>query len=160
LRIKNFPSPLTYITATISEDASQTQDVSGVDIYSCSITLKDEKGEVLKSGGNPVNANTIQLQSSPGEFLASKSGTYFVLVKVIDYAGNQRIYIRIFYLRIDPFKDVDKASLDYGGKNIYDISSSIDVDDPTSFVKGKLDCVYLKVNLQSGTELDEFTSFF
>ena len=151
-------SPLTRITATISEDTSQTQDVSGVDIYSCSITLKDEKGVVLQSGGSPINANTIQLQSSSGEFLAGKSGTYFISVKVIDYAGNQSTYTHSFSLRIDPFKDVAKASLDYGGKSIYDISSSTNVDNPTSFVKGKLDCVYLKVNLQNGTDLDESAS--
>ena len=151
-------SPLTSITAVISEDTTQATQVAGVDIKSCLITLKDGAQNVIVSGGQAVDASTLRLEAEPGGYLATSSGSYFIEVKSVDYAGNARVETSKFYLKVDPVNSVAKASLDYGGKTVYDMSGSTEATSPSCFANSRINTVYVKLNLNEGIHLNSSAS--
>lgn len=147
--------PLTSITCIISEDTSVTSQVAGVDIRNCQITLKDENGQVLASGGDPVNASTLRLTSEEGGYLALTSGIYSIVVKSVDFAGNTRLQITKFYLEIDPVETVQIASLHHQGEIVYDLVSSTQPASPSVFASSPVDTIYLKVKLSESINLND-----
>ena len=153
--LSTITEPLTHITAVISEDTSQTQEIAGVDILNCLITLKNENGQVIASGGSPLDGSTIILQSDEGEALTLTSGTYFVEVKCVDFAGNFRIRTTKFYLQIDPIQTVGQAHLEYQGQAVYDLTTSTQPASPSVFASSAIDTIYVRVNLNENVTCDE-----
>ncbi|MCD6575231.1 hypothetical protein J7K97_06100, partial [Candidatus Aerophobetes bacterium] len=157
--LSTLTSPLSCITAVISENTTQVTQVAGVDIENSLITLMDENKNVIASGGEPLDANTLKLEAAPGEYLAATSGFYFIQIKSVDWAGNVNIQTTGFSLQIDPVSGVVKASLDAGGQSVYDITQSTQPASCSCFANGKIDTIYVKVNLNQGVYLNRSSSF-
>jgi len=87
--------------------------------------------------------------------------TYYYVVRAQDAAGNIETNtneVSSTASVVGPSASVSQIYIEYGGEVLYDLSSSTDSDNPTVFAKGKIDEIYLRLNLTSGFELSETSS--
>ncbi len=87
--------------------------------------------------------------------------TYYYVLRAQDAAGNIETNTNEVYATASvagPSATVSQIYIEYGGEVFYDLASSTDSGNPTVFAKGKIDEIYLRLDLHSGFELNEASS--
>jgi hypothetical protein len=87
--------------------------------------------------------------------------TYYYVLRAQDAAGNIETNTNEVSATASvagPSATVSQIYIEYGGEVLYDLASSTDSENPTVFARGKIDEIYLRLDLHSGFELNEASS--
>ncbi len=88
----------------------------------------------------------------------SDGATYYYVVRAQDVAGNIETNTNEVWATANlagPSVNVSDVYLKYEEETLYDLASSTDPGAPTVFAKGKIDKIYLRLNLVGGFELNQ-----
>jgi len=149
------PSPSNLQAAPISDDgieltwtaSSLETDVSQYNIY-----------RATSSGGQNYSSPTYTVSvgiTSYTDSGATPGQTYYYVVRAQDAAGNTDTNTNEVWATAGFASTLSDIYIKYQGTILYDLTSSTNRNNPTVFAKGKIDEIYLKVNLLAGVPLDE-----
>ena len=152
------PSPSGLTAAPISGDgvqltwtaSSPETDVSQYNIY-----------RATSSGGQNYSSPTYMVSvgiSSYKDSAATQGQTYYYVVRAQDAAGNTDSNTNEASATAGFAFTVDQVYTRYQDSLLCDLASSTDRQNPTAFTKGKIDEIYLKVNLLGPASLNESSS--
>ncbi len=128
-------------------------DVSQYNIY-----------RAITSGGQDPNSPLASVSAGTTTYSDTSTTdgvTYYYVVRAQDAAGNIETNTNEVYATASvagPSATVSQIYIKYGGEVLYDLASSTDSGNPTVFAKGKIDEIYLRLDLHSGFELNEVSS--
>ncbi len=118
----------------------------------------------ITSGGQDPNSPLASVSAGTTTYSDTSTTdgvTYYYVVRAQDAAGNIETNTNEVYATASvagPSATVSQIYIKYGGEVLYDLASSTDSDNPTVFAKGKIDEIYLRLDLHSGFELNEVSS--
>lgn len=152
------PSPSNLTATPISEDGIQLSwtasspetDVSQYNIYRATFS----GAENYSSPTYTVSVGITSYKDSA----ATQGQTYYYVVRAQDAAGNTDTNTNEASATAGYASTVSEISIKYQGILLYDLASSTNRNNPTVFAKGKIDEIYLKVNLLAGVPLNESSS--
>jgi len=133
--------------------SSPETDVAQYDIYRATTS----GGQSYTSPAYTVSVGT----TSYTDTTVTDGLTYYYVVRARDAAGNietNTSEVSATATVTGPSATVSQIDIKYGEEVLYDLSSSTDSDDPTVFAKGKIDEIYLRLDLHGGFELSETSS--
>lgn len=152
------PSPSNLIAAPISGDgvqltwtaSSPETDVSQYNIY-----------RATSSGAQDFSSPTYTVSvgiSSYKDSAATQGQTYYYVVRAQDAAGNTDSNSNEAWATAGFAFSVEQIYTKYQDSLLCDLASSTDRQNPTAFTKGKIDEIYLKMNLLGLASLNESSS--
>ena len=133
--------------------SSPETDVSQYNIY-----------RAVSSGGENYSSPTYTASTgniSYTDTSVSDGATYYYVVRARDAAGNIETNTNEVWATVSlagPSVNVSDVYLKYEEELLYDLASSTDSGAPTVFARGKVDEVYLRLNLVGGFELNKSSS--
>jgi len=116
------------------------------------------------SGGQDYSSPTYTVSAGITTYTdtATTDGvTYYYVVRAQDAVGNIETNtneVSATASTTGPPLSVSQIYIKYGGGVLYDLFSSTDSDNPTVFANGKIDEIYLRLDLSGGFELSETSS--
>ncbi|MCK4926088.1 fibronectin type III domain-containing protein, partial [Candidatus Aerophobetes bacterium] len=116
------------------------------------------------SGGQSYTSPTYTVSvgtTSYTDTTVTDGVTYYYVVRARDAAGNIETNtneVSATATVSGPSATVSQIDIKYGEDVLYDLTSSTDSDNPTVFAKGKIDEIYLRLDLHGGFELSETSS--
>ncbi|MBA7643186.1 hypothetical protein ES703_50905 [subsurface metagenome] len=130
--------------------SSPETDVSQYNIY-----------RATTSGGEDYSSPTYTVPVGTTSYTDTSTTdgvTYYYVLRAQDAAGNIETNTNEVSATASvagPSATVSQIYIEYGGEVLYDLALSTDSDNPTVFAKGKIDEIYLRLDLHSGFELSE-----
>jgi hypothetical protein len=152
------PAPTNLVATGITDDGIQLSwtasspetDVSQYNIYRAT----SSGGESYSSATYTVSVGTTTYTDT-----ATTDGvTYYYVVRAQDSAGNIETNANEVSAAAGFVSTVSQIYIKYQGALLYNLVSSTDRNNPSVFASGSIDEIYLKVNLLSGSPLNESTS--
>ncbi|GAI00461.1 unnamed protein product, partial [marine sediment metagenome] len=116
------------------------------------------------SGGQDYSSTTYTVSAGITTYTDASTTdgqTYYYVVRAQDAAGNIETNtneVSATASTTGPPLSVSQIYIKYGGGVLYDLFSSTDSDNPTVFANGKIDEIYLRLDLSGGFELSETSS--
>ena len=152
------PSPSNLAAAPITEDgiqltwtaSSPETDVSQYNIY-----------RATSSGAQDYSSPTYTVSvgiSSYKDSAATQGQTYYYVVRAQDAAGNTDSNTNEVGATAGFAFSINQIYTKYQDSLLCNLASSTDRQNPTAFTKGKIDEIYLKVNLLGPASLNESSS--
>lgn len=133
--------------------SSPETDVSQYNIY-----------RATSSGGQSYTSPTYTASTgniSYSDISVSDGQTYYYVLRAQDAAGNIETNANQVWTTANlsgPSVNVANIYLEYGEEILYDLATSTDSGAPTVFARGKIDKIYLRLNLVGGFEIDQGSS--
>ncbi|TKJ47212.1 hypothetical protein CEE34_04755, partial [Candidatus Aerophobetes bacterium Ae_b3a] len=152
------PSPSNLAAAPITEGGIQltwTASVSETDVSQYNIY------RATSSGGQNYSSPTYTVSVGITSYIDSSctdSQTYYYVVRARDAAGNTDSNTNEAWATAGSAFSVNQIYTKYQDSLLCDLASSTDRYNPTAFTKGKIDEIYLKVNLLGAASLNESSS--
>ena len=152
------PSPSNLAAAPITEGGIQltwTASVSETDVSQYNIY------RATSSGGQNYSSPTYTVSvgiTSYTDSSATSDQTYYYVVRAQDAAGNTDSNTNEAWATAGFAFSVEEIYTEYQDSLLCDLASSTDRYNPTAFTKGKIDEIYLKVNLLGAASLNESSS--
>jgi len=152
------PSPSNLVAAPIAEDGIQltwTASVSEADVSQYNIY------RATSSGGQNYSSPTYTVSvgiSSYTDSAATQGQTYYYVVRAQDAAGNIDSNTNEAWATAGFAFSVDQIYTRYQDSLLCNLTSSTNRQNPTAFTKGKIDEIYLKMNLLGFALLNESSS--
>lgn len=152
------PAPTNLTATAITDDGIQLSwtasspetDVSQYNIYRATTS----GGENYSSPTYTVSAGTTTYTDTS----TTDGVTYYYVVRAQNAAGNIETNTNEVSATAGFVSTVSQIYIKYQGALLYNLISSTDRNNPSVFASGDINEIYLKVNLLSGSPLNEFTS--
>jgi len=152
------PSPSNLAASPIAEDGIQltwTASVSEADVSQYNIY------RAITSGGQNYSSPTYMVSvgiNSYTDSAATQGQTYYYVVRAQDAAANTDSNTNEAWATAGFAFSVNQVYTSYQDSLLCDLASSTDRYNSTAFTKGKIDEIYLKVNLLGPASLNESSS--
>jgi len=152
------PAPTNLTATAITDDGIQLSwtasspetDVSQYNIY-----------RATTSGGQNYSSPTYTVSAGTTTYTDTSTTdgvTYYYVVRAQNAAGNIETNTNEVSATAGFVSTVSQIYIKYQGALLYNLISSTDRNNPSVFASGDIDEIYLKVNLLSGSPLNESTS--
>ncbi len=152
------PSPSNLVAAPIAEGGIQltwTASISEIDVSQYNIYRATSSG--AQDFSSPTYTVSVGITSYT-DSSATPGQAYYYVVRAQDAAGNTDNNNNEVWATAGFAFSVEQIYTKYQDSLLCDLASSTDRYNPTAFTKGKIDEIYLKVNLLGSASLNESSS--